>query len=89
MPSEEIFDKFGCRLKVGDGILYVPMGGTEHYPLKWGVIESFQNLNFLGRNRTPNWYINIVGEGDGFTSPHKCVRFSKEEVTMRKLESGI
>lgn len=79
-----ITDKFGCNLAVGDYILFVPVGGSE---LWWGEIESFRDIALFDKNHS-SWTINIV-ENDLFTQPHRCVKFSQEEVLMRKLSADI
>lgn len=78
-----ITDKFGCQLNEGDWILYVPRGDKDAgSSLRHGEIREIKKA--MGEMV----FINIVGK-DHFTTPNHCVKFSQEEVTMRKMESGI
>jgi hypothetical protein len=74
-----ITDKFGCRLEVGDWVLYVPID-TSGATLKYGQIGSF------GKVLDSSMFVNIK-DSEEFTKPGRCVKFSQEEYTMRKLES--
>lgn len=79
MPSDAITDKFGCVINPGDWVLYVPVA-DKGVSLKYGQVESFGKI--LGSMT----FVNIK-DTDEYAMPYRCVLFSQEEYTMRKLES--
>lgn len=82
MPLDAITDRFDCRIALGDCIVYIPYGNLHAGTvLKHGRIVKFGTI--LGGETI----INI--DGGDWTLPRLCIRFSQEELTMRKLESGI
>lgn len=82
MPLDATTDRFDCRIAVGDWVVYIPYGNLEAGTvLRHGSIMRFSSI--LGGETI----INI--DGGDWTLPRLCIRFSQEELTMRKLESGI
>jgi len=78
-----ITDKFGCRLAVGDWVIYVPIDPSNGGALHYGCISRIVTSH--------SWpggfdFIDIEGQ-EHSTKPSRCVKFSQEEYTMRKLES--
>jgi len=80
-----ITDRFRCKIEKGDWILYIPVTADGQSVLRWGQIEGFMDIAFTTPDSN-DWIIKIVGEED-ITQPHRCIKFTEEEMTMRKLQS--
>lgn len=83
-----IKDRFGSSLEVGDWAVYVPVseyGSVE--AMRWGRISRFQNLAFTSTSRK-DWIVFFEDEDD-FTKPYRCMKYSPEEMTIKKLNSGL
>ena len=81
MQSVEIFDKFGCRLHVGDWVLYTPIRTTTGAGLRYSQVTKIRIL--IGSMAV----VYLDNEEDDIAHSHNCVKFSLEEVTVRRLES--
>jgi hypothetical protein len=83
LPSVVITDRFNCKIEPGDWVLYVPVDPGSPGGIMHGQIRAINHLGSLTFIRFEGW------DDKHFTQPHKCVRFSQEEMLMRKLESGL
>jgi len=82
-----ITDIFGHELNKGDWIVYSPIDpdGLVGRGLRHGQIASVSTGLFHQLGGSAIIYI----EGhEHFTQADRCMKFSLEEATMRKLESG-
>lgn len=81
----DFVDMFGAPLKVGDWIVYDAISGTakdHRRKLYYGQISR------MSRVMSSMLSIDVDNEELGehnFTSPDRCLKFSQEEWTMRKL----
>lgn len=86
--SEEIFDKFGCQLSVGDWVIYIRHPRKSTATLEYGQISRINRLVY-----TRMVLLEIIKEngadGGATVDPRHCILFSQEERCMRKMESGL
>jgi hypothetical protein len=80
--TTEFKDRFGCKLNVGDWVLYSghQIGG-QFRVLRHGQIKSMDDI--LGTMQI----ITIVENDDILVTPGHCMLFSHEDMAMRKLMS--
>jgi len=86
--SEEIFDKFGCQLSVGDWVIYLRHCHNITSTIEYGQINSIIKLAY-----TRMVFLELIKEngddGGATINPRHCILFSQEERCMRKMESGL
>lgn len=78
-------DRFGADINVGDWIIYTPMASEGTQPAKMLQHGQIGSISKMG----PTVFINIKDVDGIFTLPDRCFKFSDEEMTMRKLETGL
>lgn len=83
MLSDVITDRFDCEIGVDDWVVYIPYGNPNIGAiLRYGRITKINTILMGGEI-----IVNI--DGGDWTLPRLCIRFSPEEIVMRKLESGL
>ncbi len=80
LPLDVITDRFDCVIGVDDWVVYIPYGN-----LNAGAVLRHGRITRVSTILGGEIILNM--DGGDWTLPRLCIRFSQEELVMRKLES--